>query len=733
MKALQGFFICLILIISINLTVKAQNLEKRLNSLPCYSRTEISDKDWLLNPAGYTAQVYQDNAGKELVLSNGIIERRFSMSPAFACFSLKNLVSGEEMLRAAKPEGTLTIDGKEIPVGGIDGQFEYGYIQKDWLPGFKNDQKGFQLYDFSVSMIKARFDWKPVRWIPDTEWPPKGKELIFYFRSVEFTGMSVEVHYELYDGIPLISKWMIVKNTTGKPCTLNHFVNEYLAVVEPAAAVETLGTWDFANMLVCSDYAFGGMNTKSSNHAAQWLKDSLYTSQVDYGMNTPCLLKCSVPYGPEQELNAGETFESTRVYELLFDNDDHERKGLAVRKMYRKLAPWALENPIFLHLTSTDPEVMKTAIDQCVNTGFEMIILSFGSGLNMENSDTAYIRQMKNMSDYARSKGIELGGYSLLASRRINDEEDVINPVTGKTGGSIFGNSPCLESNWGKQYFDNLQNFIDKTGFSLLEHDGNYPGDPCASVTHPGHKGLADSQWNQWKEITDFYKWCRSKDVYLNVPDWYYISGSNKTGIGYRETNWSLPRDRQVMLGRQNLFDGTWEKTPSMGWTFVPLVEYQGGGALATLEPLKDHLPSYEAHLAQNFGAGVQACYRGFRLYDSDETRQLVVKWVSWYKKYRLILNSDIIHLRRADGRDWDGFLHVNPELQQKGMLMLFNPLNQPIEHNIRIPLYYTGIDSNAKISESGENPILYKLNEKKEVLLRVNIPANKFIWFEIE
>ena len=158
MKALQGFFICLILIISINLTVKAQNLEKRLNSLPCYSRTEISDKDWLLNPAGYTAQVYQDNAGKELVLSNGIIERRFSMSPAFACFSLKNLVSGEEMLRAAKPEGTLTIDGKEIPVGGIDGQFEYGYIQKDWLPGFKNDQKGFQsLLITKRPAFKARF------------------------------------------------------------------------------------------------------------------------------------------------------------------------------------------------------------------------------------------------------------------------------------------------------------------------------------------------------------------------------------------------------------------------------------------------------------------------------------------------------------------------------------------------------------------------------------------------
>ena len=41
--------------------------------------------------------------------------------------------------------------------------------------------------------------------------------------------------------------------------------------------------------------------------------------------------------------------------------------------------------------------------------------------------------------------------------------------------------------------------------------------------------------------ISDFYKWCRASGVYLNVPDYYYLAGSNKCGMGYRETNWSLP------------------------------------------------------------------------------------------------------------------------------------------------------------------------------------------------
>jgi len=47
-----------------------------------------------------------------------------------------------------------------------------------------------------------------------------------------------------------------------------------------------------------------------------------------------------------------------------------------------------------------------------------------------------------------------------------------------------------------------------------------------------------------------------------------------------------------------------------------------------------------------DIGAGVAACYRGYRLYDTNETQALVTKWVSFYKKYRSILIRDIIHVR---------------------------------------------------------------------------------------
>ncbi|MET0244636.1 MAG: alpha-galactosidase, partial [Flavitalea sp.] len=211
------------------------------------------------------------------------------------------------------------------------------------------------------------------------------------------------------------------------------------------------------------------------------------------------------------------------------------------------------------------------------------------------------------------------------------------------------------------------------------------------------------------------------------------LDGTHKIALGYREVNFSLSRDQQKILNRQNIYDGTWEKTPSMGWGFVPLTKYQGGNEDAILEPLSEHLGDYEQLMMQYYGAGVQACYRGPRLYDRETTKSVVVKVINWYKKYREILNADLIHLRRADGRDWDGWLHADPSLKQKGLMMFYNPLPQPITRNIKVPLYYTGLTAVAKIREGEGSPKLFTLNRDYTVDLNVTIPAGGYKWFVIE
>jgi hypothetical protein len=125
----------------------------------------------------------------------------------------------------------------------------------------------------------------------------------------------------------------------------------------------------------------------------------------------------------------------------------------------------------------------------------------------------------------------------------------------------------------------------------------------------------------------------------------------------------------------------------------------------------------------------VQACYRGPRLYDSDETKTLVKRWVDFYKQHRGILDSDLIHLRRADARDWDGWLHVNPHLPERGLAVLYNPLAEPIARKIRLPLYYTGLTDKAIARWEDGRSEKISLARDYSVELTVTIPAHGRTW----
>ncbi|MFH1919272.1 MAG: hypothetical protein ABIP48_05200 [Planctomycetota bacterium] len=546
--------------------------------------------------------------------------------------------------------------------------------------------------------------------------------------------IRVSVHYELYDGVPVMSKWVTVHNPTDETITVDRFTSEMLAVVEDSNWVEKREGVPLPrprSLHVETDMAFGGFQPANANrHAVHWRRDPQFHTQVNYLRETPCLLVVEPTYGPAQDVEPGGAFESFRVFELIYDATDRERRGLSLRRMYRTIAPWVTENPLMMHMRTADPAAVRSAIDQCAEVGFEMLILSFGSGFNIENDSPEYLELCRGLADYARQRGIEIGGYSLLASRSVGGGNDVVSPPDMTP---TFGNCPALTSEWGQEYFRKLHEFFGKTGFTLLEHDGSYPGDLDVTVRPPLQKGLHDSQWVQWRIISDFYKWCRAGGIYLNVPDYYYLAGSNKCGMGYRETNWSLPRAQQVIHTRQNIYDGTWSKTPSMGWMFVPLTPYHGGGAAATIEPLDQHRDHYERMLAGNLAMGVQACYRGPRLYDTDRTQALVKKWVDWFKEHRDILESDVVHGRRADGRDLDWMLHVNPTLEHKGMLVVFNPLNEPVKKTIRVNLYYTGLTDKAEIRDRAGAVSTHQFNRDFSVEIPVEIGPEGFTWFVME
>lgn len=691
--------------------------------------------DWLIKPGPAKARIEQ--SGSDIVMTNGLVKRAFRLKPDLACIEYKNLTNGQQLLRAVKPEARVVLNGVAYNVGGLYGQKENAYLLPKWIDQLKVSDSAFHYIDLKISKIEPYLQWKTAMWAGSKK-NATGSEVTFRFGSSlpALSGVEVYVHYAIFDGIPLVSKWVTIENKSKNDVTVDQVVNEILAVTEEESAVvgkpEEMAKPN--GLYIENNFAFNNaMRYPLSDQATHWKVDKSYTSQVNYDYQTPCLLEVHPKVAMGTRLKAGENLESIRTYELLMDSYDRERKGMAVRKMYRTIAPWTTVNPIFMHLVSKNDEQVRTAIDQCAATGYEALILSFGSHCNMEDISAENLKKWKDLADYAHSKKVLIGSYSLFSSRKISEEDDVINPKTGKTGGAFFGNAPCLGSKWGLAYVDKLKKFMNHTGFDIFENDGPYPGDVCASTSHPGHEGLADSQWKQMALQKGLYHWCAENGIYVNAPDWYFLDGTNKVGLGYREVNFSLPREQQKILNRQNIYDATWNETPSMVWGFVPLTRYQGGGPEAVLEPLSEHLDAYEQLMMQYYGAGVQACYRGPRLYDTDETKKTVSNVISWYKKYRDILNSDIIHLRRADGRDWDGIMHVNPELPVKGLVMLYNPTGEKMVRNIKLPVYYTGKDQSVKIRVKEGAAQSYKVGRNYEVDYKVEIPAEGYTWLVME
>ncbi len=681
-----------------------------------FARAE--NTDWLIASSPGPVQLENMEDGR-LVFSNGILRRTFCTAPDFATIDLENLSSHRRILRGVKPEALLEIDGVSYAVGGLSGQEEYGFFLPDWLKNLQADPQAFHFKTFEVGEVKERFGWKRKRHSANLPWPVPGKELVLTFTPPDSlakhcAGLEIRVHYELYQGLPVMGKWISVHNGSWKTVTVDQVQTEILAVADECEASRL--------EFLCDE----------NNARARWQEDEQYLTHIHMKGNR-LEVRCGTDRGPAAAIEPGREYASFRSYAILHDSDDRERRGLTVRRFYRALAPWITENPIMMHVLGHDRNTVRAAVDQCAEVGFEMAIITFWSGFQQESEDPVYLQRMKEDFEYAHQKGVEIGGYVLMcASRDVNEETNCIDPATGKPG-SRFGQSGCLASAWSDGFFQRVRHFMDFTDQDVIETDGPYHGDWCASSSHTYHRGLDDSYQQQFRRCSVFYHQCREKGIFVNAPDDYMLQGSNKTAMGYREENWSLPRNRQILLARQNIYDATWRNPVTMGWMFVPLTEYHGGGAAATIEPLSEHLDTYEWHLAQNLGCGVQACYRGPRLYDTDQTKALVKKWVDFYKKYRDILESDLIHVRRADGRDIDCMMHVNPLLPTKGLAMVFNPTDRNITRMLELTLYYTGLTDTARIRREENPAVSYSLSRDHKVTLSVEMDPQSITWFAVE
>lgn len=168
---------------------------------------------------------------------------------------------------------------------------------------------------------------------------------------------------------------------------------------------------------------------------------------------------------------------------------------------------------------------------------------------------------------------------------------------------------------------------------------------------------------------------------------------------------------------------------------FASLVDYHGGGAAAALEPLSENIHTWEWTLATFLGAGVGACYRGDRLYDSPEVQAMVSSWTDFWVKYRRILTEDIIHVRRPTVSGIDALLHVSSAKQHPddafaALAVVYNPSNSDVDTPLKLPLYYSGLEDRVLVAERDGDPQSMELERDFGLWVHVKLDARSITWF---
>ena len=716
--------------------------------------------DWLITPPATPATVQvlpgEKNQSARIMLANGLISRAFLVTDGnLGCLSLRRSDKDLEFIRAIKPEVRVRLDGGGwTEIGGLTGAPDNAFITPAWLASLQSKPDAFRLSGMTVGATIKPYEWQPKCNAPATPWPAAGRRVTFHFAppvgaAAPLKDVTVEVHYEIYEGLPVIMKTFTVHNRTEKEVVVTQFEGEHMAVqptVSRLLHVESDYSFALANATDkgsglgihmgggggrFKDYNLGGGTTRFIRDP-DWGSMATLNQAEDLFLQDPqnALLLSRPTVGPNWTVKTGESFAAFRTFEILNDSSERERYFLAQRQFYKKLAPQSTERQATVVApNASDLGTLGPLLDQMAELGFEFLQApGFTGSFQHSDASPANINRMKLVCDYAKTKGIRVGAYELMiASRGWGSRQDnfnCIDPATQQPG-SMFGQSACAASAWADTYWTNMWKTIEGAGMGAFTPDGPYHGDCCAATDHPHHKGLEDSQWAQWQWMCRVFHEGQRRNLFLPVPDWYFLNGQSSTSMGFREAVDNIDIVLQTVICRQYVYDGTWHKTSSMGGVNVNTRVLPGG--------MEQSLDKYERQFFGLLSSGAAVSITCHRLYDGPNSQAMLKKWMTWYRRYRAIIQGDIIHLRRPDGRDLDYYLHVNPSNNEKGMLLVFNPLNEVVRREVVVPLYYTGLTASARIREQEGQPKTYQLDRECNVRMPLTIPANGYSWFIIE
>jgi hypothetical protein len=439
-----------------------------------HARAEVVIDRAMVAGAGTPGRMVAESRGSGDVairLGNGLVERTFTTVPSFGTVDLLNLRTGDSALRHILPEAAFSINGTKYTLGGLyiadepsttgpkfTGQ--HAFLNRTGLQERLRVQPNSWTYDSHVvGTPDADLPWTPGRRASPqyVSWPPTGQRLSVKFKPpahspAELKLLNVTLVYELYDGAPMLSKWLEISAAPSltAPLVIDKVTTELLALnCDHSPQTKGGGVPSRLDVLLTAAHGAAVAWTTSANStndpgACEPILSASYSGppsaatppddlsrQDENGHSLPYVGGPSPPappappgppilvpaVGPAVHISGTggkittTKFSSFRTIILLHDSLDLTRQMLGHHQIYRRLAPWIQENPLQLHLTNDTTAAFDTALEQMQEVGWETLVLSFGSGFRYEmQADDPYIQTLKANVKKATSMGIEVGG-----------------------------------------------------------------------------------------------------------------------------------------------------------------------------------------------------------------------------------------------------------------------------------------------------------------------------------
>ncbi len=106
-------------------------------------------------------------------------------------------------------------------IGGARGQKQQAYLLPAWLDNLKAGSTDFIYSGHQVTAISL-FKMAGKRLVQQSKAALRQRaNLPYEAQAPELKGISVKVHYDIFDGIPLLSKWLKLPTRAGSPSSCN--------------------------------------------------------------------------------------------------------------------------------------------------------------------------------------------------------------------------------------------------------------------------------------------------------------------------------------------------------------------------------------------------------------------------------------------------------------------------------------------------------------------------------